>query len=40
MTVEPVLAPAAPSAPEAAAEPWKPPISKDRPTPTRDGWAA
>jgi hypothetical protein len=40
MTVEPVLATDAPAASKAAAEPRQPPISKNRPTPARDGWAA
>jgi hypothetical protein len=40
ITVEAVRVPDAPPAREAAAEPWQPPIMKDRPTRARDGWSA
>ena len=39
MTVEPVRA-RDPRAPEAAAEPWQPPMSTKLPAAARDGWAA
>lgn len=40
ITFGPVHGADVPPAPDTAAEPWPPPIMKQRPTHARDGWAA